>query len=103
MPFSLCLYHPLLFLSSTASGVFSSSSSAFNGQKRILLGFSLSGAATATLRGESRGARLQLVSLQVSAAGQVIDVPLEEGVRAGGGGNGSGGGRNDEVIDVESW
>ena len=52
----------------------------------------------ATLRGESQGqgGELQLASLQVSAAGQSIDVPV------GGRGGDGGGGGSAEVIDVDS-
>ena len=73
---------------SVVSGVLSSSTSSFNGQKRIQLQVSLSGGGgdgAAYLRGESQGVDLQLVSLQVHAAGQVVDVPVGEGADDGDG------------------
>ena len=92
---------------STAGGIFSSASSSINGQKSIELQFSLSGGGAASLRGAARDGRLQLTSLQVRAAGQIIDVVVGADGAGGGGGNyggGSygGGGGGDEVIDVDS-
>ena len=87
---------------STIGAVLSSASSSVNGQKRVELRCALADAGVATLRGESRGqgGELQLVSLQVSAAGQVIDVSV---AGRGGDGDGDGGGRGSaEVIDVDS-
>ena len=88
----------------TLGGALSSSTASVNGHKRVELQCVLSSGGTAALRGESRGPdyELRLTSLQVSVAGQVIDVP----VRAGGGGGSSGRGyrsSRDEVIDVASW
>ena len=116
---------PSLFVSSYVSplrlrlrgrslgGIFSSSSASLNGQKRIQLQCSISGVGTAALRGESRGGELQLVSLQVSAAGRVIDVPVEDrdgrrGARIDRRGSDGlarrgGGIDEEEVIDVDAW
>jgi hypothetical protein len=86
---------------STVGRVFSSASSSINGHKVVELQCSLSGGATASLRGEARhaGGELQLTSLQVSAGGRAIDVAIGadagDDVRRGGDG--------DEVIDVEAW
>ena len=93
---------------SSVDRVFSSATSSINGQKNIQLQFSFSRGGTAILIGESRGSELHLVSLKVSAAGQVVDVAVGAGdPRAGGDRGGSwaarSGGGDGEIIDVESW
>ena len=75
------------------------------------LSLSLSGGGTASLRADTQSGALQLASLEVSAAGQVVHVPVGRGAGDVGeeaAGRRSDGGRGgargaDQVIDVESW
>ena len=83
----------------SVGGIFSSSSSNINGQKSLTLGVTVSGGGSASLRGEAvPGGTVKLSSLQVSAGGQVIDVPVGMGAPPSSGSASSGGG----VIDIDS-
>ena len=94
----------------TIGGVFGGDAVSVNGRKRLQVEVSLSGGGQgvgqAVVRGESAprgggggggGGGVRLASLQVRAAGQVIDVQVAGGAAAGGGR-----GATSEVIDVES-
>jgi hypothetical protein len=89
-----------------------SSSSSMNGvtTKQLSLQCQCSGSSGASgvvaIRGESDGSAVRVVSLQVQAGGQVIDVPTLRGGGLGGGMNGMGGGTSGggggAVIDVDA-
>lgn len=61
----------------TFGGVHSSASCAIRGPMSVLLHLSLSGVGMALLCGELQGGELQLVTLEVSARGHVIQVPVQ--------------------------